>query len=128
MHNIYFNFRILSRSIPHCGKFKFIPLPQDILVKNNVSHETIYRAKSSKPLSDCVYEVASRAHQHLVKAKSLRDSIPREACSILLPSVAVSNYLEKLQSVDYDVFHPQLQRRSWNLLLLLWMANFRNKY
>nr|XP_023014116.1 NADH dehydrogenase (ubiquinone) complex I, assembly factor 6 [Leptinotarsa decemlineata] len=116
------------RGIPHARRINFLPVPQDILTKNRVSQEEILRSKSSEQLSECTFELASRAHQHLVKARSLLEKVPKEARSALLPAVSVHMYLDRLQKVNHDVFHPYLQQRSWKLLPRLWITFFRNKY
>lgn len=105
-----------------------IPLPQDILAKNKVSHEEILRGKSSDRLNECAYEIASRAHQHVSKSKSLADKVPREARSSLLPAVPVMNYLEKLQRVNYDIFHSSLQQRGLFWIPKVYLANVRKVY
>lgn len=107
---------------------KTVPIPQDILVKNKVSQEELLRGIPSERLNECVFEVASRAYQHLLKARSILKQVPAEGRSVLLPAVPVGNYLEKLQKVNYDVLHPTLQQRSWTWLVQLWLTNFQNKY
>lgn len=57
----------LIRSVPHNARKKSIVLPQDILMKHKVSSESIIQGKSSKELSDVIFEVSSRAKQHLDK-------------------------------------------------------------
>ncbi|CAH1183275.1 unnamed protein product [Phaedon cochleariae] len=116
------------RSIPHAKHLNFISIPQEILVKNKVSQEEVIRGKTSERLSECTFEIASRAHQHLVKARSLSEKVPKEGKSALLPAVPVSIYLDRLQQVDYDVFHPSLKHRSWKFLPQVWISDFRNKY
>lgn len=86
------------------------------------------RARGSERLGDCVFEIASRAHQHLLKSRSLEESVPKEGRGALLPAVPVFIYLDRLQKVNYDVFHPSLQNRSWKLLPVLWFSNFTKKY
>lgn len=66
-------------------------------MKHGLSQESVLRAKKSENLSECVYEISSRAYQHLQKAKNLIDSVPKDARGILLPAVPVSLYLERLQ-------------------------------
>ncbi|GJQ69882.1 hypothetical protein Trydic_g22427 [Trypoxylus dichotomus] len=116
------------RTVPISKQINFICLPQDLLAKNKVSHEEILRTKKSDRLTECVYEVASRAHQHLTMARNLLGQVPKEARDILLPAVNVDLYLERLQKVHYDIFHPSLQIRSWLWLPKLWMAHYRNRY
>jgi hypothetical protein len=40
-------------------------LPQDILLKNNVSSESIFQAQPSTGLKNTIFDVASCAKQHL---------------------------------------------------------------
>lgn len=116
------------RSLPHTHRLNFLPIPQDILTKNKVSQEDVIRGRKSEEISECTFEVASRAHQHLVKAKSLLEKVPKDGRKVMLPAVPVSIYLNRLQTVNHDVFHPSLQHRSWKLLPQLWLSNFRNRY
>lgn len=55
------------RSIPYHSQRRISVLPQDILVKNSVSTESVFRGETSKNLNDVIFEVASRAKQHLEK-------------------------------------------------------------
>ncbi|KAJ8951179.1 hypothetical protein NQ314_007719 [Rhamnusium bicolor] len=120
--------KLTKRSIPHARRLNFLSVPQDILIKNKVSQEEVIRAKGSERLNECTFEIASRAHQHLVKARSLIESIPKEGRTALLPAVPIHIYLDRLQKCDYNVFHRSLQDRSWKLLPQLWFTNFKNKY
>lgn len=52
---------------------------------------------------------------------SLKKTMGKDSNAIFLPAVCVENYLEELRKVDFDVFHPTLQRRKGFLpLKLLW--------
>lgn len=98
------------------------------MAKNKVSQEEIIREKTSERLNECVFEVASRAHQHLIKARSLQEQIPKEARNVLLPAVPVSNYLDRLQRINYDIFHPSLKQNGWLWVPKLWIKHVRKKY
>ena len=119
---------IYCRSVPLARNIDFIPLPQDLLIKNKVSHENVLRGTESDKLTECCYEFACRAYHHLQKSRSLMSDVPSECRGALLPATVVENYLDRLQHVQYNVFHPSLQIRSWKLLPTLWLANFKNKY
>lgn len=125
---IHFLFHIIHRSVPAAKKINFIPYPQEILNKNKVSHEEILRCAPSERLIECTYEVASRAHQHLTKARSLMKIIPNEARATLLPAVPIEDFLMKLQKVSYDILHPTLQNKSRIWIAKLWLKNVTNKY
>lgn len=116
------------RTLPLAKHFKSITLPKEILAKHKVSEEDIYRGKSSEQLSECTFEVASRAYQHLQKARNLMDQVPKEARCALLPAVNVDIYLTRLQEVNHDALNPLIQKRHWKLLPSLWWTNVKNKY
>lgn len=130
-----FNFNFLEyiffqffRTVPLAKKLHIMPLPKEILAKHKVSEEEVYRGIPSERLCECTFEVASRAHQHLVKARSLMRKVPEEGRAALLPAVSVDVYLQRLQEVNHDVLNPKLQQRHWKLLPKLWITNFKNKY
>ncbi|KAF7283456.1 NADH dehydrogenase (ubiquinone) complex I, assembly factor 6 homolog sicily [Rhynchophorus ferrugineus] len=116
------------RSIPHARKLNFLPIPEDLLIKYQISQEEVLRSKESQKLSDCVYEIASRAHQHLVKSRSLIDKVPANGRAALLPAIPVSIYLDRLQELDYNILDHHLQIRTWKLLPSLYINNLRNRY
>ncbi|XP_011873025.1 PREDICTED: NADH dehydrogenase (ubiquinone) complex I, assembly factor 6 [Vollenhovia emeryi] len=111
----------LIRSVPYNARKRVMVLPQDVLLKNSVSSESIFRGQSSAGFKDAILEVASCAKQHLKLATTLKKTAGKDLNVILLPAVCVENYLEELRKVDFDVFHPTLQRRNGLLpLQLLW--------
>lgn len=111
----------LIRSVPYNARKRVIVLPQDVLLRNSVSSESVFQGQSSAGIRDAVFEVASCAKQHLKVATSLKKTMGKDFNAIFLPAVCVENYLEELRKVDFDVFHPALQRRNGFLpLQLLW--------
>ncbi|CAH1985783.1 unnamed protein product [Acanthoscelides obtectus] len=116
------------RSASHARRLNFIPIPLEVLAKNKATQEDLLRSKSTETLRESVFEVATRSHQHLEKARSLLESVPSDARRVLLPAIPVRIYLDRLQRVNYDIFHPSLQQRSWKMLPQLWLYNVRNKY
>lgn len=116
------------RSVPQSRRINFLPIPQDILIKNKVSQEEVLRGSESKRLTDCVYEIASRAHQHLTKSRSLADKVAAEGRPALLPAIPVSIYLDRLQKADYNILDPNLQIRSWKVLPNVYINMLKNKY
>lgn len=111
----------IIRGIPYNTKSGRISIPQDILLKYKVSYENIIRNSSEQNVRDAIYELASRANSHLMKAKSLEKEGNKRIKSIYLPFVPLHLYLEKLRKADFNVFDKKLQERN-NLLpmKLLW--------
>ncbi|XP_011330680.1 NADH dehydrogenase (ubiquinone) complex I, assembly factor 6 isoform X2 [Ooceraea biroi] len=111
----------LIRSVPYNARKRVMILPQDVLLKNGVSSESIFRAQPSAGLRDAIFDVASCAKQHLEMATSLKKTASKNLSVTFLPTVCVENYLEDLRKADFDVFHPTLQKRKGTLpLQLLW--------
>ncbi|KAL0117478.1 hypothetical protein PUN28_010357 [Cardiocondyla obscurior] len=111
----------LIRSVPYNARKRVMVLPQDVLLKHGVSSESVFQGQSSAGFKDTVLEVASCAKQHLKMAMSLKKTAGKDLNVIFLPTVCIENYLEELRKVDFDVFHPILQKRNGVLpLQLLW--------
>ncbi|XP_032679148.1 NADH dehydrogenase (ubiquinone) complex I, assembly factor 6 isoform X2 [Odontomachus brunneus] len=111
----------LIRSVPYNAHKRVMVLPQDILLKNGVSSESVFRRQLSAGFKDVIFDVASCANRHLKMAMSLKKTAGKDLNTIFLPRVCVENYLEELRKVDFDIFHPVLQKRKGFLpLQLLW--------
>jgi len=75
-------------------------------------------------LVDVTFDVASQAHLHLEHARDMRDKLPKEAITAMLPATWAGMYLKRLESVaHFDPLHPALLndpfsqvRLQWNLL------------
>lgn len=57
----------LIRSVPYNAQQKVVALPQDVLLRCNVPHETVIRASCTAGLREAVFDIATRAKQHLDK-------------------------------------------------------------
>lgn len=55
----------LIRSVPYNAQQRVMVLPQDILLKNNVSSESVFRGQPGVGFKDAIFDVASCANQHL---------------------------------------------------------------
>uniref|UniRef100_T1IUF8 NADH dehydrogenase (ubiquinone) complex I, assembly factor 6 n=1 Tax=Strigamia maritima TaxID=126957 RepID=T1IUF8_STRMM len=96
-------------------------LPMDLMIKHGVSQEDILRRKSDQKVKDLVYDIACVANQHLKLARSFKKELPKESRVIFLPAIACHSYLRQLETYQFDIFHPHLQRRnSWLPFSLFW--------
>lgn len=59
----------LIRSILHNAQRRSIVVPQDVLMKHGLSTEVVLRGQARKELGDAVFEISSRAKQHLDKVR-----------------------------------------------------------
>lgn len=64
----------------------------------------------------------------LFQARNLKSSLPKESNIIFLPAVSIESYLERLRKVDFDVFHPNLQRRNNMLAVSLYWRKLLSQY
>jgi NADH dehydrogenase [ubiquinone] 1 alpha subcomplex assembly factor 6 len=60
----------LIRSVPYNAQQKVVTLPQDVLLQHDVSHETVLRTNCTAGLRDAVFDIATRAKQHLDKVSA----------------------------------------------------------
>ena len=50
------------------------------------------------------------------------------AFGALMPAVSTQLWLDKLQSLDFDIFRDDLRRRDWRLPVKAWLANRRKEF
>ncbi|GFO05866.1 NADP dehydrogenase (ubiquinone) complex i, assembly factor 6 [Plakobranchus ocellatus] len=72
------------RATPFHAAKRRVYLPMDILANHRVSHEDIIRGSTNQRVKDAVFDVASVAHQHLEKARSLKGSLPPKSNLVFL--------------------------------------------
>merc|ERR1711868_206421 len=118
----------LLRAIPFNASNNRVYLPIELLIHHNISQQDVLRGGSQQAMKDLVYDIASNANIHLEKAKEMQKSLPKNSHLALLPAVSCSQYLKKLQQLDFDVFHPTLQQRNNLLPLSLWWRKTRKTY
>lgn len=116
----------ILRSVHVSNYHKTILLPMDILMKNEVSQESILRGNDNENIRNVIFEVASRANSHLEKARSI--DVPKITNQIFLPAIAVDKYLTKLQDANFNVFDKRLLHGSPTLPLSLYYKRLLNKY
>lgn len=118
----------LLRSIPITSHTNFIALPQDLLTEFKISHEDVIRGKNRDNIKECVFKVATRANQHLEKARNLSKDLTNQAKQTLLPATIVDIYLQRLLRADCDIFHKSMQVRNLSWLPVIWWRNLRKTY
>jgi len=128
------------------GSSGAVLLPLDIMAGSGVKEEDILRRGAKAPgLKDAVFQVATRANDHLITAREMLKSLQQgkeaghdfeyegeeghqyveskgtnqsdleQAFGVLMPAIATKLWLEKLEKHDFDVFQPELRAREWKL-------------
>lgn len=114
------------RGFPYFISKKIVPLPTDICTKHDLRQEDLLRQRDVKGLADAVFEVATRANDHLISAKvkirELKESpeTRKNANAVFLNAIPSKLFLERLESYDFDATEPKLLKREWKLPYRLW--------
>ncbi|KAK3552003.1 hypothetical protein QTP70_031608, partial [Hemibagrus guttatus] len=125
------------RATPYHSQKRRVYLPMDICmlyhrvltgVCHGVSQEDFIRGSREQNVRDVVYDFASQAHVHLQHARSFSKSVPDAAMPAFLQTVAIDDYLERVRKVDFDIFHPSLQRRNPLMPIQLYLRSWKKKY
>lgn len=106
----------LLRGTPHHSALQQIYLPEDLMLKHNLTPDDHFEAaqdpaKGAK-LAPVVFDVACRAMEHLRAARDLHKQLPKGARAAFLPAVSTSLFLEKLEQVNFNAYDPALAQRS----------------
>ncbi|KAJ3260082.1 hypothetical protein HK103_001158 [Boothiomyces macroporosus] len=83
-------------------------LPAEIMAKHGIITEEVFRGKEG--LHDAVFEIATRANDQLLTARTFKT--PKEANPALLYSIPVEYWLQQLEKCDFHLFDPKLTRKS----------------
>lgn len=143
----------LLRAIPYQAQRNKVYIPLELLVKYKVSQNELIRGSNEKKIKDLVFDLASTANAHVEKvgnysvlkrvvklaliycrfyfrfqARSLMNTVPKEAKVGLMTAVSTVSYLERLRRVDFNIYDGRLMERNNLLPWLFWWNNFRNKF
>lgn len=105
----------IIRSVVFMRNQRRVMLPQEILVKYNLSEQKLCDFKTFENLPEVIKEV-------MIEQKQFRNGFPVPK-SKFLKAVRLMNmlYAQKIKSVQYDVFDPRLQIAPPFMALRLWM-------
>ncbi|KAH9002690.1 isoprenoid synthase domain-containing protein [Lactarius hatsudake] len=123
----------LLRALPfHASKGRMV-IPAEITAKHGVSQEEVFRkGPASKGIDDAVFDLATIANDHITTAREMfsesAGKVPRVAIPIFGAGVPITSFLEKLEAVDFNAFHPTLQLRRWNLPWRVWRSYYQRTF
>ncbi|MBK1697755.1 phytoene/squalene synthase family protein [Rhodovibrio salinarum] len=116
----------LARAVPFHATQRRMMLPGNLAWEYELDPHDLFELRQPAAVRPVVREMATRAGEHLGKAKAARP--PRKAVPALLPATLTRRYLSLLDAHDHDVFAPKVQTpppgRPWRLL---W-ANVRGRF
>ncbi|XP_016136753.1 NADH dehydrogenase (ubiquinone) complex I, assembly factor 6-like isoform X3 [Sinocyclocheilus grahami] len=116
------------RATPYNSSRRKVYLPMDICILRGASQEDFIRGSRDQNARDVIYDIASQAHVHLQHARSFSENVPHAAMPAFLQTVVLEDYLRRVRKVDFDVFHPSLQKRNPMLPLQLYLRSWKKIY
>jgi NADH dehydrogenase [ubiquinone] 1 alpha subcomplex assembly factor 6 len=93
-------------------------IPSELLAKFKISTLDIYINQESSKLQDLVFELGTRANDHLITCLLFEKEWPKKGFPVMLNYVAAKEYLKRLENCDFDLYKLQ-KNRSWTLPLKL---------
>ncbi|XP_033914931.2 NADH dehydrogenase (ubiquinone) complex I, assembly factor 6 isoform X1 [Acipenser ruthenus] len=116
------------RATPYNSSRRKVYLPMDICMLHSVSQEDFMRGSRETNVRNVIFDIASQAHVHLQHARSFNKSVPPKAAPAFMLTVGLEDYLDKVRKLDFDVFHPSLQKRNPLLPINLYIRSWKNTY
>uniref|UniRef100_A0A2M4BVQ0 Putative phytoene/squalene synthetase n=1 Tax=Anopheles marajoara TaxID=58244 RepID=A0A2M4BVQ0_9DIPT len=121
----------LLRAIPHQTQRNVVPVPQELLISHGVNQERLVRnAKDDKAVEEVTFQLASVAHRHLQKAKSLLQDtakVPRRVQPIFYPAITTERFLDRLRQANFHLSSASVIRTDALLPLVLYWHYLRGK-
>ncbi|XP_029447597.1 NADH dehydrogenase (ubiquinone) complex I, assembly factor 6 isoform X1 [Rhinatrema bivittatum] len=116
------------RAVPyHSGRRKVF-LPMDICMLHGASQEDFIRRSEEKNIRDVIFDIASQAHLHLKHARTFTKNVPLKAFPAFVQTVVLDGYLNKIRNVDFNIFHPSLQKKNTLLPLYMYIQMWKKTY
>ncbi|EIW66257.1 hypothetical protein TREMEDRAFT_65528 [Tremella mesenterica DSM 1558] len=119
-------FVTLLRSIPITVSHKKLNIPSDVCARHAIVEEEVYRrGGDAGGVRDACWEIGTRGMDELITARrdltSTKGRVkPVSAMPLFLHAVSAERYLHRLESYDFNVFHPDLQKHDWRLAPRIW--------
>lgn len=116
------------RAAPYHSRRRKVYLPMDICILHGASQEDFIRGSQEQNVKDVVYDIASQAHIHLEHARSFSKNVPAAASPVFLHTVVLDDFLQRVRKVDFNIFHPSLQKRNPLLPIQLYFRSWKHTY
>lgn len=118
-------------------------IPTDLLIANDLPEEEAIRLilgtetdeKSKEKLKNVIFEMATKANDHILTARSKlsnlkevwgRRTLPDCIYLPIMNGIPSILFLEKLEGVDFDILHPKLQSKEWRLPFRAWWGHLKS--
>jgi len=116
---------LLLRGTRHHARRQKLYIPKDIASTYKLSPGSVAKGEPTQALSKCVYEMAMLAKEHLDLAAAKK--IPPESLPALYPAAIPRLVIAKLETVQYDIMHPDWNSMSSFMKLRLPLLLLQNR-
>ncbi|KAJ3302401.1 NADH dehydrogenase (ubiquinone) complex I, assembly factor 6 [Kappamyces sp. JEL0829] len=113
----------ILRGVPVSLQSRTVLLPSELLAKHDVStHQLLHSSPLDTNVADVVFDVATRAHDQLLTAKSYADKVDPASLPVLLHALPLQQYLKSLEKADFNLWDARLHQRSLRFIFTLFWA------
>ncbi|ODV90793.1 hypothetical protein CANCADRAFT_2519 [Tortispora caseinolytica NRRL Y-17796] len=117
----------LLRGFPILLRNGIINLPIDLCAKYTIRQEDLIRSPvATDALKDCVFEIATRANDHMITARSflkeLESPLIKPYSCLILDALPLQYYLKNLEKANFDPFNIRPLRSQWTYPLKAYYA------
>ncbi|NXC12337.1 NDUF6 factor, partial [Corythaeola cristata] len=117
------------RATPYHSARQKVFLPMDICMLHGVSQEDFIRGKQEKNYICVLFCFFSLPlYPVYFQARSFSKKVPVKAYPAFFSTVALDDYLCNMRKVDFNIFHPNLQKKSTLLPLRLYIRSWKKTY
>ncbi|KAG6336051.1 hypothetical protein ID866_3024 [Astraeus odoratus] len=127
------SFATFLRAFPFHVSNGVMIIPAEITAKHRVNQQEVFtKRETSKELEDAVFEFATIANDNLITAREMFQGtggkVPQEVMPLFSAAVPTASILERLEAVNFNVFHPSLQARDWRLPWRVWRSYYKKRF
>lgn len=99
----------IMRGMKHNAYHNKIMLPQDLMNKARISAEDVIEGKGLEKAKGITKNLCDKAMVNLQHARQLKNDLPKDAKTILLPLSIISPFIKRIRRNDYDLFNSDLE-------------------
>ncbi|KIN93377.1 hypothetical protein M404DRAFT_17302 [Pisolithus tinctorius Marx 270] len=127
------SFATFLRALPFHASKGVMVIPAEITAKHGVKQQEVFsKHATSKELEDAVFELATIANDNMMTAREMfketGGKVPQAVMPLFSAAIPTASILTRLESVNFDVFHPSLQVRDWKLPWRVYTSYYNRQF
>ncbi|KAI6030555.1 isoprenoid synthase domain-containing protein [Pisolithus orientalis] len=127
------SFATFLRAFPFHASKGVMVIPAEITAKHGVKQQEVFsKHATSKELEDAVFELSTIANDNMMTAREMfketGGKVPQAVMPLFSAAIPTVSILTRLESVNFDVFHPSLQVRDWKLPWRVYTSYYNRQF